>query len=85
MAQCAPRSSNGPDYLGLCALQSPEVREQCQAKHKYILCDEFQDTNKVQYELLKLLVCRGDTLPPRPLPPTTTTFPDNPPIGQNPR
>ncbi len=32
------------------------VREKYQKKFKYILVDEFQDTNYLQYELLKLLV-----------------------------
>lgn len=33
----------------------PEVREKYAAKIKHILVDEFQDTNDVQYELLRLL------------------------------
>ena len=33
----------------------PEVLEKYQERFKYILVDEFQDTNKVQYDLVKLL------------------------------
>lgn len=33
----------------------PEVLEKYQNRFKYILVDEFQDTNKVQYDLIKLL------------------------------
>lgn len=33
----------------------PEVLEKYQNRFKYILIDEFQDTNKVQYDLVKLL------------------------------
>ena len=33
-----------------------KVRRECQNRFKYILVDEFQDTNYAQYELVKLLV-----------------------------
>ncbi len=36
--------------------ENPKIREDCQKKFKYILIDEFQDTNYAQYELVKLLV-----------------------------
>jgi DNA helicase-2/ATP-dependent DNA helicase PcrA len=35
--------------------QNIEVREKYSRRYQYILVDEFQDTNAVQYELLKLL------------------------------
>lgn len=35
--------------------QRPSIREEFQRKYKYILVDEFQDTNYIQFELLKLL------------------------------
>lgn len=33
----------------------PEVRERCQERYQYLLVDEYQDTNKVQFEMVKLL------------------------------
>src|SRR6202023_2020610 len=35
--------------------ESPQVREKWQARFQYILGDEYQDTNRVQYDLLRLL------------------------------
>ncbi|HEX3372103.1 MAG TPA: UvrD-helicase domain-containing protein, partial [Candidatus Acidoferrales bacterium] len=35
--------------------ESPPVREKWQARFQYILVDEYQDTNRVQYDLLRLL------------------------------
>lgn len=37
-------------------LSKPEVREKWNSKLKYVFVDEWQDTNKVQYTLTKLLV-----------------------------
>ena len=34
---------------------SAEVREKCNRRYRYILIDEYQDTNRPQYELMKLL------------------------------
>jgi DNA helicase-2/ATP-dependent DNA helicase PcrA len=34
---------------------APEVRERYQRRYRYLLVDEYQDTNKPQYELMKLL------------------------------
>jgi superfamily I DNA/RNA helicase len=34
----------------------PEVREKWQKRFKHILIDEYQDTNTIQYQLVKLLV-----------------------------
>lgn len=36
-------------------LANQQVREKWQKKFKYILIDEFQDTNDIQYELIKIL------------------------------
>ena len=36
--------------------KNPEVREKWQKKFKHILIDEYQDTNLVQYSIVKLLV-----------------------------
>jgi DNA helicase II / ATP-dependent DNA helicase PcrA len=35
--------------------ESPQIREKWQARFQYILVDEYQDTNRVQYDLLRLL------------------------------
>src|SRR5580700_2025705 len=39
---------------------STEVRERYNRKYKYILIDEYQDTNRPQYELMKLLGKHGN-------------------------
>ncbi|MBQ6130531.1 UvrD-helicase domain-containing protein [Candidatus Saccharibacteria bacterium] len=36
--------------------ENPEVRERWRKRFKYILIDEYQDTNQIQYQLIKLLV-----------------------------
>ncbi len=40
--------------------ERPEVLQQWQDRYKFILCDEFQDINRVQYETLKLLCPHGN-------------------------
>jgi DNA helicase-2/ATP-dependent DNA helicase PcrA len=37
---------------------NPEVRERWQARFRYLLVDEYQDTNKAQYDLVRLLAGR---------------------------
>jgi DNA helicase-2/ATP-dependent DNA helicase PcrA len=39
---------------------SREVRERYNRKYKYLLIDEYQDTNRPQYELMKLLGSHGN-------------------------
>ncbi len=39
-----------------------QLREQYRSKYKYILIDEFQDTNKVQYELIKKILNKNNNL-----------------------
>jgi DNA helicase-2/ATP-dependent DNA helicase PcrA len=38
---------------------APEVRERYNRRYKYLLIDEYQDTNRPQYELMKLLAGPG--------------------------
>ncbi|MDU4890941.1 MAG: DNA helicase PcrA [Clostridium sp.] len=42
--------------------ENEEVREFYRRKFKYILVDEYQDTNKCQYELVKLLVNENENI-----------------------
>jgi len=35
----------------------PDVLEKYRARYKYIMIDEFQDTSRVQYDLMRLLAC----------------------------
>jgi len=56
------KRSNAMDFgdLLLLALEllkhHPEAREKFARRFRYVMVDEFQDTNRVQYEILKLLV-----------------------------
>lgn len=60
--------SNLVDFEGLLLLtirllrEHEEVREFYHKQFKYILVDEFQDTNNVQYELIRLLVNKDKNL-----------------------
>ncbi len=50
-------------YLPLKILKEfPDVKERVQERFKYFLVDEYQDTNQVQYELLKLLTDKNKNL-----------------------
>lgn len=42
--------------------EDKDIRTYYQNKFKYIMVDEFQDTNKIQYEILKLLVDKNENL-----------------------
>ncbi len=59
--QAALKSNNALDFDDLLAYtakllqQVPSLREYYDKKFQYILVDEFQDTNAVQYELVRLL------------------------------
>jgi DNA helicase II / ATP-dependent DNA helicase PcrA len=62
------RSYNAVDFDSLLTLsvelfeKHPEVLERYQEKYHYIMIDEYQDTNPVQYKLAKLLSGRFDNL-----------------------
>lgn len=55
------RANNAMDFDDLLQVpielftQKPEILQKYQNRFKYILVDEYQDTNRVQYELLKLM------------------------------
>lgn len=40
----------------------PEIAHRWQKKFKYILVDEAQDTNRIQFELMKLLTAGGSNI-----------------------
>lgn len=42
--------------------ENPEIRGHYQEKFQYILIDEFQDTNLIQYQLIKLLVGKDNNI-----------------------
>lgn len=53
------------DMLLLCVRvlkEVPEALKALQRKFKYILVDEYQDTNLIQFEIIKLLVNNSDSL-----------------------
>ncbi|MEI7939864.1 MAG: UvrD-helicase domain-containing protein [Verrucomicrobiota bacterium] len=58
------RTTNGMDFDDLLALwlklmqEQPEVRELYQRRFQFILVDEYQDTNKLQSDLIDLLAAR---------------------------
>jgi DNA helicase II / ATP-dependent DNA helicase PcrA len=51
------------DDLILAVIQAledvPEFRERCRQRFRYVLVDEFQDTNRIQLELVRLLAAPG--------------------------
>ncbi len=55
------RAYNAVDFDGLLTLTvellegHPDILKECQNRYRYIMIDEYQDTNKVQYELAHLL------------------------------
>ncbi|MEG1254167.1 DNA helicase PcrA [Clostridium sp.] len=62
------KTSNSLDFDDLIYLtvklfkENEEVREFYRRKFKYILVDEYQDTNKCQYEFVKLLVNENENI-----------------------
>ncbi|MBY0373493.1 MAG: UvrD-helicase domain-containing protein, partial [Bryobacteraceae bacterium] len=69
--QKALRQSNACDFDDLLLLtakmlrESPQVREECQRRYRYILIDEYQDTNRAQLVIATLLAGEFKKNPPR--------------------
>jgi DNA helicase-2/ATP-dependent DNA helicase PcrA len=42
----------------LALLQIPQILEYYQEKYKYLMIDEYQDTNAPQYQIVKLLASK---------------------------
>ncbi len=66
--QSCMRAYNAVDFDSLLSLtvqlfeEHPEVLERYQAQYRYIMIDEYQDTNPIQYRLAKLLSNRHNNL-----------------------
>lgn len=43
-------------FKAIALLQQPEIRRHIASKYKYVMVDEFQDTNHSQYDILRLLL-----------------------------
>lgn len=62
------KKCNGIDFDGLLLKtlelfeNNPQILDKYQKRFKYIFVDEWQDTNKVQYKLIKLLVGKSNNL-----------------------
>jgi DNA helicase-2/ATP-dependent DNA helicase PcrA len=44
------------------ALRITKILEEYQEKYKYLMVDEYQDTNMVQYEIVRLLALKNKNL-----------------------
>lgn len=60
--QSALRAANSVDFDDLLSLtlklwrEFPAVHRACQEEFRYVMVDEYQDTNKVQFDLVRMLV-----------------------------
>lgn len=63
--QKALRQANAVDFDDLLVLvakmlrRDPQVRGECQQRWRYLLIDEYQDTNKAQFEIASLIAGEG--------------------------
>ncbi|MCX8156559.1 MAG: UvrD-helicase domain-containing protein [Verrucomicrobiae bacterium] len=66
--ESALRACNAVDFDDLLGLtlhllrQDPEVLAQCRQRFRYIMVDEYQDTNAAQFEILRLLAAQHQNL-----------------------
>jgi len=50
------------DLVSYKLLQKPEILEKVQNKYKYIMIDEYQDTNNLQYKIIDLIARKSSNL-----------------------
>ena len=68
--QAALKQLNAVDFDDLLLLtvqllaEHPDVRERWQKRFRYLMVDEFQDTNRLQLEMVSYLAKRADGTPP---------------------
>jgi DNA helicase-2/ATP-dependent DNA helicase PcrA len=55
----------------------PEILEKYRRRYRYIMVDEFQDTSRIQYNLLRLLAGAGETENDRAKPPNVCVVGDD--------
>jgi DNA helicase-2/ATP-dependent DNA helicase PcrA len=66
------RQANGVDFDDLLLLtaralaHNAQVREECRARWQYLLIDEYQDTNKAQFQIASLIAGEGQAGSRRP-------------------
>jgi len=66
--ESALRACNAVDFDDLLGLtltllrKHPDVLEQCRQRFRYIMVDEYQDTNAAQFEILRLLAAKHQNL-----------------------
>jgi superfamily I DNA/RNA helicase len=66
--QSALRAANTVDFDDLLILalrlwrEHPEVLAACQERFRFVMVDEYQDTNRIQYDLLRALTARSRNL-----------------------
>ncbi|MFT5685533.1 MAG: DNA helicase-2/ATP-dependent DNA helicase PcrA, partial [Myxococcota bacterium] len=62
--QTALKENNGVDFNDLIGLmvrlfkENPEILDRYQERYKYLMVDEYQDTNQAQYQLVQLLAAK---------------------------
>ena len=49
-------------YVVICSAENPDILEQWQKRFRYILIDEFQDVNRIQYEVVRMLAMPENNL-----------------------
>lgn len=61
------RKNNSMDFSDILVytkklMENEEVLEKIQKKYKYVMIDEYQDTNKMQYDIVNKIACKNKNL-----------------------